>query len=940
MDAEVVGRERELAALTAFVEGVGQPPTAVLLEGEAGIGKTSLLRAAVAVAGDRGHRVLACRPAESEAKLAFAALIDLLGDAFAEVADQLPSVQRQALAVAMLREEPRGTPPDRSVIGVGFLAVVRALAERAPVLIAVDDVQWIDPSSAAVLAFATRRLYGLPVGVLVTRRTTAKELPAALARALAEAGLQRIDLGPLSIGALQLVLRSRMTKAIPRPLLRRIHQASAGNPLFALEIAAALDGSEAPPADGGLPVPKDLLRLLGARIDSLSPDAREVLLIAAAASRPTEELVASVSGPVPDVADVLARAERAGVLRLGGGRVRFTHPLLASTVYEAASDEGRRRAHARLAEHVEDPEERARHLALAASGPDEGVAEALDQASQLARARGAPEVAAELSALARRMTPLDHTDAIRSRTVQTAQHSFAAGDVARSNELFDEAIEAAPPGSARARILFTCASHAWMDLRRVGTLCAQALREAEGDADLMMEANEHLAWVAIYHGDLEAAAHHATTALRHAHASASLASRAEAQATFGTVEFLRGRLSPAVMAEADRLQDLGIEEELGRGRTSYTSAKTNHAVQLLWAGELDAAREIIEQELRMYERVGLYLVREEVVGYMAEVECRAGNLERAARFADEAYEMDVEAGHLSGRGRNLYLKALVAAHRGDMDDAIAAAEEGLRDSIVNDDAYNASGNRAVLGFVELSRSQHAAAIEHLAPVLEYLTTMDAAEPGVVPAVPDAIECLVALGRLDEAERVLGDHERKARQTGRPWALATAGRCRGLVLAARGAAPEALEALDRAVEAHAGAGQPMELGRTLLAKGVVARRAKQKRTARDALGRAVAIFDEIGARAWARTARAERSRIGGRPPSPGGLTPSELRIAELVSQGGSNKEVAAALFVSVRTVETNLSRIYAKLGVRSRTALASRLHAGGIPVANSDPQSKS
>jgi DNA-binding CsgD family transcriptional regulator len=937
MNATLIGREQEAATLARFFGAVEELPGALLIEGEAGIGKTSLLRAALDMAEGAGYRILSCRPAQAETKLGFAALIDLIGDAFGEVAEDLPAVQRRAMAVAMLQEEPSESPPDRAVIGVGVLEVLRALARSSPVLLAIDDVQWMDRSSAGVLAFAIRRLEASPVGLLLTLRIAGKGVPPALDRALGEVGLDRLDLGPLSTGALHVLFRERLETHFPRPVLRRIHQASGGNPFFALEIARALGDQEPTPDDGILPVPKDLLRLIGARIDSLPADTRDLLLIAAATSRPTEGLLARVSERT-DVSGAIAPAERAVVVRVEGGGIAFTHPLLASTVYEAASDATRRRAHARLAEHVEDPEERARHLALAARGPDEVVAEALDQASQLARARGAPEAAAELSGFALRMTPSSSTESIQRRTVEAAQHSFAAGDVARSDELFAEAIDAAPPGAGRARIIFRCASHAWMDLRRVGGLCAQTLDEAGGDADLLMGAHEHLAWVAIYQGDLEAAARHAATALRHADVATSLASRAEALGTFGMVEFLLGRPAATIMSEADRMQDLGIKEELEQGRTAYTSAKTNHAVQLLWAGDIDASREILEQELRLYDRLGLYLVREEVVGYMAEVECRAGDLELAARFADEAYEIDLEAGHLSGRGRNLFLKALVAAHRGDEETALADAEEGLRDSILNEDPYNASGNRAVLGFLELSRSHPVAAMEHLMPVMEYVENMSSAEPGIVPAVPDAIECLVAMGKLDEAERLLHEHERKGRRTGRPWAIATAGRCRGLVQAARGDGPGALEALDQAIADHERVGQPLELARTLLVKGEVARRAKRKALARGSFEDARRIFDRLGAALWSERVSDGLARVGGAA-ADRQLTPTERRIAELVAEGGSNKEVAAALFVSVKTIEANLSHIYTKLGVRSRTALASRLHAGDLAETDAAPPSK-
>ena len=513
--------------------------------------------------------------------------------------------------------------------------------------------------------------------------------------------------------------------------------------------------------------------------------------------------------------------------------------------------------------------------------------------------------------------------------MQAAQLHFEAGDATRSTELFEEAIDSAPPGRDRARILFLCGTHAWMDLDRVGTMCERAIAEAEGDDELIAGAREHLAWVAIYRGDLRSASHHAAIAVRHAEAVSSSRQRAEAKATFGMVEFLVGRPAEAIMAEAERLQDIGTTERAQLEATVYTDARTQHGLQLLWAGELDASRRILEQELREQEQRGLYLVRDEVLGYLAELECRAGNWGDAARHADDSYEIIVEAGRLLAHGHILFNKALVEAHRGDVGAASSDGEEGLRVSIANGDLFYASCNRSVLGFVELSRSEPSLALEHLLPAVEYLQVMGAAEPGVIPCIPDAIECLVSIGELDETERLLHEHEQKGRKLDRPWAIATAGRCRGLVLAARGDVPAALEALDRALRDHERVRQPFELARTLLVKGRLPRRGKRRRAARETLQQALTIFESLGAPLWAERARKEIARVSGRRTyGAGELTPSERRIAELVADGKTNKEVAAILVVADRTVEGALTQIYRKLGVRSRTELARKLAGSG------------
>jgi DNA-binding CsgD family transcriptional regulator len=394
--------------------------------------------------------------------------------------------------------------------------------------------------------------------------------------------------------------------------------------------------------------------------------------------------------------------------------------------------------------------------------------------------------------------------------------------------------------------------------------------------------------------------------------------RAEALATFGTTEFLLGRPAAHHMAEADRLQDLGTTQAAGEA-TVYTSARANHGLQLIWAGELDAARQVLQKELTEYEKQGLYLIRDEVLAYLGELECRAGNWTLAARYADEAHEIDVESGRVSGEGHTSFNVALVAAHLGDVEIARSKAEEGLRVSLANEDPFYANCCRAVLGFLELSLSNPRGALDHLLPVVDYLRTMGSAEPGVIPCVPDAIECLVSVGDLDAAEVLLQEHAGKSRSSDRPWAVVTVGRCRGMLQAARGDASAGLHTLEGAVKEHEGVTQPFELGRTLVVMGEVARRAKRKAAARQHLEEARSTFETLGARLWSAKADAELARVGGSAGS-GELTPTERRIADLVVEGMTNREIADALFISVRTVEANLSRIFHKRSVRSRAGL--------------------
>jgi hypothetical protein len=757
----ILGREGELARVESFIGSVSEGPSALLLEGAAGIGKTTVWHAGVSIARARGHRVLACRAAESEARLSYAAL----GDLFDIELPELPAPQKRALDAALLRAEIEGAPPDQRAVSVASLGVLRALATSGPVVLAIDDVQWLDVPSARVLAFVVRRLEEAPIRILMALRVGSGGDPLGLGQT-GPVPLQRVPIGPLREEAMIRLLRARTEGDLTHPILLRLHRISEGNPLFALEIARALTAQGVRPAPGEpLPVPEDLRALLGTRLAALPSSAADGLLVVAAASRPTEELVVAAAARSNRASAGTKRAEQAGILQRAGGRIGFSHPLLGSTVYAAATPQARRSVHRRLADLVVDPEERARHLALAASGPDVHVARALEEAGRHARRGGAPDAAAELLELARKLTPPEDGAGLQRRSVRAAEYHFDAGDATRATALLEETITTARPGRDRAPILFRLASISWwLDMRRVQGLSEEALQEAGNDAAIRAAILEHLAWVGIYRGDLAFAAKHARTSMDWAAQIADPAIRADSLSTFAMVEFLLGRPAQDLMTEAVQLEDLAMKEGPGSQTTVFNASRTCHGLQLLWAGQLDAAREVLHRELADYERLGRYVVRDELLCYLAEVECRAGSWEVAARHAQEAYEIHVESGRVLGQGHTLFPRALVAALKGDVDTARSPVEEGLRQCLQNEEMLDASCHRAVLGFLELSLSNPTAAIEQLQPVLAFLDEMGSPEPGIIPCLPDAIEALISLGRLEEAEALLDRLERQ----GEPW----------------------------------------------------------------------------------------------------------------------------------------------------------------------------
>jgi predicted ATPase len=399
-ELDVVGREDELVRLREFVSAVSEGPNAMVVRGEAGIGKTMLWRAAVESEEAAGLTVLSTRCVEAELPLALVGLSDLLQDALPAATEALADHERAVLAAAVVIEAPAAPWRDALALPRAFLALLRALTRDAPVLVAIDDVQWLDAPSARVVSFAARRLGEVPVGILVTRRGDGPD-PLDLAHAFAERRCEEIALGGLSIGALAHILRRRLDTRVPRPVLSRVHTASGGNPMFALEFARLVAELDAPRL-GPLPFPPSLEELVRSRVAGYAPDIRKLLAVAAAVERPTLLVLRSIQTAAETLLDA---AVDAGAVNLGDdGIIRFSHPLLASAAYASLAPSKRRLIHRRLAEFAADLEERARHVALSSPAPEAGAAKLLDEAAAHAQARGAPDAAAELADEAVRLT--------------------------------------------------------------------------------------------------------------------------------------------------------------------------------------------------------------------------------------------------------------------------------------------------------------------------------------------------------------------------------------------------------------------------------------------------------------------------------------------------------------------------------------------------------
>lgn len=913
------GREPELRLADSFVESIDQGPALLVLEGEPGIGKTVLWHATTSLARSRGCTVLSARPSEPEGKLGYSALGDLLAEVGDSELNTLPPPQHHALEAALLRAEPGSYPTDPRSISMGVLLVVRLLATKGPLLIAIDDWHWIDQPTARVLAFAFRRLRHERAAILIAIRPGGQVAVPGPDLDWPEERRARVMVGPISLAALQRLIVERLSVELPRPLLGRIHTASRGNPFFGLEIARAIARSQSPPSHADpLPVPAGLAEALNARLSTLPLIAQGALAVIASSARPTTELVRMAAGQAAATKG-LQTATRAGVVETEtGDRLRFTHPLLGSLVAASRSNEERYGLHRRLADLASDDEERAIHLARGEATSSD--LPAIDAGARSAWLRGAPEIAAELSERALAVATDVSAAELHRRRVETAEYHFRAGEDLLARTLLETAVAEARSAGERASARWQLG---WV-LRHSVSLAAglaafrSALRDIDGGStvDTRLEAaiERDTALVLINMGESDRAGPHAAAAMALATACGDARLRNDAIGPLVLIDFLSGH---------------GLREDLVELASDDISSehlpvglRTNNLIALTqkWSDQFDLARQRFETEYRAAVERGAEADLPSLLWSLSELECWTGNWALSAEYAQKGVEVALLSGGPHDRALTLYARAMIEACRGAIQQACsdglaaleAAEQSGLQPA--------AAWCRHALGFAELSRGDSSAADVWMAPLADQVAVVGIAEPGVMRFVPDEIEALVGLGDLRRARSLLEVFEGRARTLNRTWALGASARCRGLILSAEGDLDRAAEALDEAVGHDENAGIPFELGRALLHRGRVHRRRREKRLAKELLEAALNIFDGLGAPLWSDRARADLRRIGLRPPAPNQLSATETAVAGLAAQGRTNREIASELFLSPKSVDGVILRVYDKLGIRSRAEL--------------------
>lgn len=906
----LVGRDAELDALDRIARGSSTHSAVVTIVAPPGAGKTTVLRSVVS-AVDPDTRVLRAAPTVAETGLAHAGLGDLLGGLDLDaLAGHLGEVQRAALDAALLRAPaPEGVAVDARSVGGAVVGVLERLASIQPVLIAIDDVHWLDRESAAALVFALRRLPSRGVTVLATRRADEQgpTLPG-----------DTFPLAPLPDQAVRRLLLTSFgerSTTLAGTRLAAIVEAAAGNPMFALELARATLASPAGSSDDPLAVPADLTSLVAGRLDDLDTDTADALATVALLTRPDLSTTGRLGlGPA------IERAERLGILSTNGGGVVFCHPLFAAAVLGRTPASVRRRLHAELAAVLDDPLESIRHQAHAAVAADADLAARLEEAAHSLAARGALSQAADLAVSAAKLTPAEDPRR-NARHVEAALLSFRRGDPEAAEAMLASVDPATMPADVRRRELMARAHIAYSngigpEARR---WAEQALQWCDHDRDRV---EVHTLIARCIDDDFRSAVHHAEQAM------------AFADACDGGV--LTSEVRSAAMlahAETKYMVGLGLDHDLFRAAIELErehrpfvtdSAEASYATLLKQTDDLDTARAMLLDLLAQAADDGAMPF---VLSHLPQLELWAGHWDRAEDYVRRHLEAAQRTGQMDQVAQAGSSLSLISLMRGDMTEAREAAERLEAAAVASGDRWTERSATALLGQCFLAEGDAAAAAAMLDRTQRLSDEMGILDPGYCRLQPDHVEALVASGRLDDAEALARSMHEVAVRLGRSTSIAAALRSRALVEAARGERERAVADAREAVDRYAASPLVVDHARALLTLGQVHRRFKEKAAARDALQSALEIFERLGAERFARRARQDLARIGLRPPSSSGLTETERRVAELAGTGKTVRQVADELFVSPKTVEANLTRVYRKLGISGRAELATWLASG-------------
>jgi DNA-binding CsgD family transcriptional regulator len=905
----LLGRSIERRRISRLLAAAANGKSGVLLVvGEPGIGKSTLLDHASARTGS--WTVLRTRGIEMEAELPFAGLAELLAP-ITDRLDVLPNPQAAALAGALAIGPPAAR--DQFTIYVATLSLIAAAAERRPTLVVVDDAQWLDRSSQHALLFAARRVQADRIAFLMALRPEPTS-------AFSAVDFPRLDLGALDPAVAVLLLRRSTDDPIDETVADRLVLATGGNPLALMEMPRLLSADQlsgVDPLPDPLPLRSDLRQVFLRRIAGLPAATRRGLLVAAANNSGSMAEIGGALSALGLAVSVLEPAESAGIIAIGVD-LQFAHPLVRASVYHEATPTSRRNAHRALAEAVGDDSttRRAWHLAAATIGQDETVARAMEIAADDARLRGAHDVAGATLERAARLSP--ELDRRLARQLGAAGEYEVAGQSDRALAVLERARETTHDSMARVEI-----DH----LRGRVLLNRGPVSTAE---------------------DVLAGAAHSIEAVRPVKAAEMLTDAALAC-------LLAGRVSPAetlsrrafaltdgrddqageivhvvftgVLVYRGRRREAAWHIERQRQRFVQLEAAPHRqilalaSIWLIWAEEhalVRSALDAVVEGARSASAPGLLPLP---LAVRAELALRTGDWSRAYASCTEAVRLAEETGQRVVLSYALAGLAQTLAGLGREADCRSAAAEATRVAIEVGSESTVTRVEAALGLLDLGTGRSADAAQHLLRANEVANAHGIDEPTVVPFAADLVEALLRAGDVDRANEVLGRLANQAADHGRLWTRAVAARSQGMV-----AVKEFETHFEHALRLHDRLPAPFERARTQLAYGERLRRAGRRTRSREQMRRALTEFDRLGAASWAARARAELRATGeaGASPRAAGihqLTPQELQVALAVAAGSTNREAAAALFLSTKTIEFHLGNVYSKLEIRSRTQLA-------------------
>ena len=902
---ELIGRDRERDEIDAFVSAVPDGLNALLITGDPGIGKTALWRHCLERCKQAGYDVLVARPSEDEMSNSGLGLLDIFDRVEVDRSRFLSEVDPLRRAMAAL--DALGT-----------------LADRGPTVIAIDDVQWLDATSAKALRYALRRIEDAPVGVVATWRAERPvEDRLSLSTTLPPGKSHTLDLGPLDIGETRRLV-GRVVESISPRTLRRIHRISGGNPLFAIELVRSLvEGNRASGLNDGFRLPGSLRGAIEHHLEQV-PEPLMRMLEVIAANGPTGYSQLRSYLPDHDLDGLLSQAGSLGVLVVEEDlRVRFAHPLMGSAVYERVNPLARRTLHASLAEQSIDPAVRIRHRALSTDEPDGELSALLEAEANRARGAGALDSAAELAFHSHRLTPFDDTDAVRRRALAQIGDLTAAGETFKALELLDSLVATLPSGSLRADALIQRFFLENKDVDRSEASLSRALEDCGDDELQRGRVLDILGWHrGIFCGDLRAGIRAAEEARGIAAAAGHEELWMQSASHLAHMQALAGNPQPTVMVRTVEIVERTSATILGGGPHAWMGK------QILWAGDIAGARDLFTAALDGYAVIGNETERSYRHYDLALVECASGDFEAARTHVELGIQAARDCENLDAEGWMQYPLALVEAWAGRADLAREAASRLLRWPGGPGRSLGTNRARSVLGILPISEGNHPTASDVLVEAVALAEEVGLAHPGADPVLADAVIALACSGRRAEAHehlRMLRDQVSNL-DLERTWAMLD--HAGGSVLLADGQLDQAVGHLSSAVSRFDAMGLRPDAARACFALGRALLRAGQRTAAAERLEESITRFASMGAANWEGSAAVDLERASpGR--TTGTLTAAESRIAGLVAEGGKNREIGAALFMSVATVEAHLTRMYRKLQIRSRAELARLVASGSL-----------